>query len=140
MSRALAMKREAEEDWGVSKRRKDDLQGEAQSLGRPAIVLDVDAVARLLRTMVELEGGQTAFASRHGIEHTTINAILSGKRPVTESVANGSLAHVHRQVSSPLCPPTAFRRPSRSKTSNDGRAGCIGGQAAHQRRSGSRRT
>ena len=58
------MKREAEEDWGVSKRRKDDLQREAKSLGRPAIVLDVDAVARLLRTMVELEGGQTAFASR----------------------------------------------------------------------------
>ena len=65
-----------------------DLQRDAQSLGRPAIVLDVDAVARLLRTMVELEGGQTAFASRHGIERTTINAILSGKRPVTESVAN----------------------------------------------------
>ena len=69
----------------MSKRRKDDLQREAQSLGRPAIVL---YVARLLRTMVELEGGQTAFASRHGIERTTINAILSGKRPVTESVAN----------------------------------------------------
>ena len=46
----------------MSKRRKDDLQREAQSLGRPAIVLDVDAVVRLLRTMVELEGGQTAFA------------------------------------------------------------------------------
>ena len=29
--------------------------------------------------MVELEGGQTAFASRHGIEHTTINAILSAR-------------------------------------------------------------
>jgi len=72
----------------VSKRRKDDLRREAQSLGRPAIVLDVDAVVRLLRTMAELEGGQTAFARRHGVERTTINAILSGKRPVTESVAN----------------------------------------------------
>ena len=57
-------------------------------VGRAGVIFDDNDVIRLLRAAVEREGSQTAFARRHGIERTTINAILSGKRPVTESVAN----------------------------------------------------
>lgn len=60
----------------------------AGEIGRQAVVFDDDDVVRLLRAAVEREGSQTAFARRHGIERTRINAILSGKRPITESVAN----------------------------------------------------
>ena len=61
-------------------RRKTDLRREVESVGRPAIVLDTDAVIRLLRTMVEIEGGQTAFANHHGVDRTQINMVLNGKR------------------------------------------------------------
>jgi hypothetical protein len=60
----------------------------ADGIGRQATIFDTDDVVRLLRAAVEREGSQTAFARRYGIERTRINAILSGKRPVTESVAN----------------------------------------------------
>ena len=59
----------------------------AGEIGRQAAIFDEDDVVRLLRAAVEREGSQTAFAKRHGIERTRINAILSGKRPITESVA-----------------------------------------------------
>src|SRR5262249_11311956 len=58
----------------------------AGEIGRQAVIFDEDDVIRLLRTAVEREGSQTAFAKRHGIERTRVNAILSGKRPVTECV------------------------------------------------------
>ena len=57
-------------------------------IGRQAVIFDKDDVVRLLRAAVEREGSQTAFARRHGIERTRVNAILSGKRPVTDSVAD----------------------------------------------------
>ena len=60
----------------------------AGEIGREAVIFDDNDVIRLLRAAVEREGSQTAFAKRHGIERTRINAILSGKRPITESVAN----------------------------------------------------
>ena len=60
----------------------------AGEIGRQAVIFDDNDVIRLLRAAVEREGSQTAFAKRHGIERTRINAILSGKRPITESVAN----------------------------------------------------
>jgi DNA-binding phage protein len=60
----------------------------AGEIGRPAVIFDDNDVIRLLRAAVEREGSQTAFAKRHGIERTRINAILSGKRPITDSVAN----------------------------------------------------
>ena len=60
----------------------------AAEVGRQAVIFDDNDVIRLLRTAVEREGSQTAFAKRHGIERTRINAILSGKRPITESVAS----------------------------------------------------
>jgi CHASE2 domain-containing sensor protein len=60
----------------------------AGKIGRQAVVFDADDVVRLLRVAVEREGSQTAFARRHGVERTRINAILSGKRPITDSVAD----------------------------------------------------
>ena len=60
----------------------------AGEIGRQAVIFDDNDVIRLLRAAVEREGSQTAFAKRHGIERTRINAILSDKRPITESVAN----------------------------------------------------
>jgi hypothetical protein len=60
----------------------------AGEIGRQAVIFDADDVVRLLRAAVEREGSQAAFARRYGIERTRINAILSGKRPVTDSVAD----------------------------------------------------
>ena len=60
----------------------------ADGIGHQATIFDADDVVMLLRAAVEREGSQTAFAKRYGVERTRINAILSGKRPVTESVAD----------------------------------------------------
>jgi len=60
----------------------------AGEIGRQGAIFDEDDVIRLLRAAVVREGSQTAFAKRHGIERTRINAILSCKRPITESVVN----------------------------------------------------
>jgi len=43
--------------------------------GRQAVIFDEDDVIRLLKVAVECEGSQTAFARRHGLERTHINAI-----------------------------------------------------------------
>ena len=69
----------------VKRKPKVALAGE---IGRKAVIFDDNDVIRLLRAAVEREGSQTAFAKRHGIERTRINAILSGKRPITDSVVN----------------------------------------------------
>jgi DNA-binding transcriptional regulator YdaS (Cro superfamily) len=50
------------------------------------MVLDADAVRSLLRVAIELEGGQGAFARRHGLQRSNLNGILNGKRPVSVSV------------------------------------------------------
>ena len=44
-------------------------------LGHRAVIFDEDDVIRLLKAAVECEGSQTAFARRHGLERTHINAI-----------------------------------------------------------------
>jgi hypothetical protein len=62
--------------------------GLADGFGRQATIFDTDDVIRLLRAAVEREGSQTAFARRYGVERTRISVILSGKRPVTASIAN----------------------------------------------------
>jgi len=54
--------------------------------GRRAFVLDEREVVRFLRTTVEQEGGQSAFARRHGVERARLNQILKGKRGVTKAV------------------------------------------------------
>jgi len=40
-----------------------------------------------VRLAVEREGGQSAFAKRHGVDRVFINMILNGKRQVSNSVA-----------------------------------------------------
>jgi len=59
----------------------------ATDLGFYAHVFDEHDVARLLRTAVEREGGQSAFARRHGVDRAYLNMILNGKRPVSDSIA-----------------------------------------------------
>ena len=59
----------------------------ASNLGRRAVVFEEHEVVRLVRLAVEREGGQSAFAKRHGIDRAFINMILNGKRHVSYSVA-----------------------------------------------------
>jgi DNA-binding transcriptional regulator YdaS (Cro superfamily) len=55
--------------------------------GRRKRVFDEREVLRMLRAAVEHEGSQMAFAKRHGLNRSNLNLVLSGKRPVTDSVA-----------------------------------------------------
>jgi hypothetical protein len=55
--------------------------------GRKAFVLDEHEVVRFLRTIVEQEGGQSAFARLHGMPASNVNKILNGRARVTKSVA-----------------------------------------------------
>ena len=55
--------------------------------GRRAFVLDEREVVRFLRTIVEQEGGQSAFARLHGVPFSNVNKILNGRARVTKSVA-----------------------------------------------------
>src|SRR5262249_29441663 len=57
------------------------------NLGRRAVVFEEHEVVRLVRLAVEREGGQSAFAKRHGVDRVFINMILNGKRHVSYSVA-----------------------------------------------------
>jgi hypothetical protein len=59
----------------------------ASNLGRHALVFDEDDIVHLLRAAVEREGGQTAFAKRHGVDRVLVNMILNGKRPVSDAIA-----------------------------------------------------
>jgi hypothetical protein len=59
----------------------------APDLGFYALVFDENDVGRLLRSAVEREGGQTAFAKHHGVDRAYLNMILNSKRPVSDSVA-----------------------------------------------------
>jgi hypothetical protein len=58
----------------------------ASNLGRRALVFDEDDVVRLLRASVEREGGQTAFAKRHGGNRSYVSIVLSGKRRMGDSI------------------------------------------------------
>ena len=48
-------------------------------LGRRVLAFDEDEVVRLLRAAVEDEGGQKAFARRHGLDRSYVNMVLNGK-------------------------------------------------------------
>ena len=54
------------------------------SLGRSALVFDHDDVVHLLKTAVEREGSQIAFAKRYGVNRSEI---LHGKRRVCDPLA-----------------------------------------------------
>jgi hypothetical protein len=51
------------------------------------IALSSSDVVDLLRTAIEREGSQSAFAEHHHINRTYLNMVLSGKRPVGDTVA-----------------------------------------------------
>jgi transcriptional regulator with XRE-family HTH domain len=71
----------------VAKRDKSSAALFPSDLGFHAHVFDEDDVVHLLRAAVEREGGQSAFAKRHGIDRAYVNMILNGKRSVGDSVA-----------------------------------------------------
>ena len=51
------------------------------------LVLNDDDVADLVRAAVKREGGQVAFAKRHGINRTDLNRFLNGRRGISVSLA-----------------------------------------------------
>lgn len=55
--------------------------------GTSALVFDDDDVVHLLRTAVEHEGSQIAFAKRYAVNRAYLNMVLSGKRPLGVAVA-----------------------------------------------------
>jgi hypothetical protein len=57
------------------------------SLGRSALVFDNDDVVHLLKTAVEREGSQIAFAKRYGVNRSELNEILHGKRRLCDPIA-----------------------------------------------------
>jgi hypothetical protein len=68
--------------------------GKAQSaalfgsgLGRHGLMFDEDEVIQLLRAAVEREGGQVAFARRHGLERTYVNMALHGRARIRDALA-----------------------------------------------------
>lgn len=71
--------------WGRSMAKRD--RSSVRNLGRRAVVFEEHEVVRLVRLAVEREGGQSAFAKRHGVDRVFINMILNGKRHVSDSVA-----------------------------------------------------
>jgi hypothetical protein len=50
-------------------------------------VFEEHEVVRLLSAAINREGGQTAFAKRHGLDRSSVNMILRGKKRVNDSVA-----------------------------------------------------
>jgi len=56
------------------------------NLGRHALIFDDGEVLELLKTAVEREGNQVAFARRHGLDRVYLNMVLNRKRSVGEKV------------------------------------------------------
>jgi hypothetical protein len=54
---------------------------------RRPIYFDQDDLYRMLRTAIEREGGQTAFAKRHHIDRSRLNKILRCKKRPGDAVA-----------------------------------------------------
>jgi hypothetical protein len=56
--------------------------------GHPGLIFDEEDVIRLLRVEIDKEGSQSAWARRHRIERPSVNAMLSGRIPVSKTVAD----------------------------------------------------
>ena len=74
----------------------------SSGLGSVEFVFRGDDVVQLLRTAIEHEGSQVAFAKHHGINRTYLNMVLSGKRPVGDAVAETLGLHKVYVVSPPM--------------------------------------
>jgi hypothetical protein len=63
-------------------------------------VFEEDDVVHLLSAAIEREGGQSAFAKRHGLDRSGVNMILHRKKRVNDPVAAALRASqgVRRQV------------------------------------------
>jgi hypothetical protein len=59
----------------------------SSGLARTALVFDDNDVVDLVRNAIEREGGQSAFARRHGINRSQLNMILTGRRTVGAAIA-----------------------------------------------------
>jgi hypothetical protein len=62
------------------------LKRKPSRIGHTARIFDEEDILRLLRATVALEGSQNAFARRYGIQRSSINLALAGKRPVSEAI------------------------------------------------------
>jgi hypothetical protein len=56
--------------------------------GRPGIIFDEEDVIRLLRVEIEKDGSQATWARRRRIERANVNAMLSGRIPISKTVAD----------------------------------------------------
>ena len=56
--------------------------------GRPGVIFEEEDVVQLLRAAVAKDGSQAAWARRRRIERPSVNAMLSGRIPVSKTVAN----------------------------------------------------
>jgi hypothetical protein len=77
------------DEEAMASRTEDERRAIALSsgLGRTALVFDNNDVVALLRTAIEREGSQIAFAKHYDINRTHLSMVLSGKRPVGAAVA-----------------------------------------------------
>jgi hypothetical protein len=67
---------------------KSKITASVTDFGRPGIIFDEEDVIRLLRVAIEKDGSQAAWARRCGIERPSVNAMLSGRIPVSKTVAD----------------------------------------------------
>jgi hypothetical protein len=54
--------------------------------GREGRIFEERDVIQLLKSAIEREGDQGAFARRFGIDRTSLNLMVNGKRPLTADV------------------------------------------------------
>jgi hypothetical protein len=71
----------------------------SSGLGRNAHIFDDDDIVQLLRTAIEREGSQLAFARRHGLNRSFVNMVVMGKRSPSKPIAKAlGLCRVYRRV------------------------------------------
>jgi DNA-binding phage protein len=73
--------------YGRMPRKSKQKSGRACKTGHLAVVFEEDDLVCLLRAAVEREGGQTAFATRHKVDRTRVNRILSRQLRASEAIA-----------------------------------------------------
>ena len=58
----------------------------ASGLGREGRIFEERDVIQLLKSAIEREGDQGAFARRHGIDRSHLNQIVNRKKQINEAV------------------------------------------------------
>jgi len=56
--------------------------------GRRGVIFEKEDVLRLLRVEIEKDGSQAAWARRCSIERANVKAMLSGRIPISKTVAD----------------------------------------------------